>query len=101
MTLAQVLIAAKDATARAGQAFCLYKGLCGYYDTGEARRAAWSCEDARTEVRRISGMVSFEPDKVKVHLVGARLRLGPGQSVIPYGPGRDLSTGELAPGGQA
>ena len=101
LTLAQLLFAAEDATARAGPVFCLCKGLCGYYDIGEARRAAWSCEDARTEVRRISGMVSFEPDKVEVHLVGARPRLGPGQSVIPPGPDRDLSADELAPGRQA
>ena len=64
-----------------GQTFCPYKGLCGYYDIGEARRAAWSYQDAWTEVRRISGMVSFEPDKVEVH--------------------RDLTTDELAPGRQA
>ncbi len=84
-----------------GQTFCPYKGLCGYYDTWEGRRAAWSYEDAWTEVRRISGMVSFEPDKVEVHLDGVRLRLEPGQSVIPHGPDRDLTTAELAPGRQA
>jgi hypothetical protein len=46
-------------------------------------------------------MISFEPDKVEVHLVGAWPRLGPGQSVIPPGPDRDLSADELAPGRQA
>jgi uncharacterized protein (DUF427 family) len=49
-----------------GQTFCPYKGLCSYYDIGGAHRAAWSYEDAWTEVRRISGLVSFEPDKVEV-----------------------------------
>jgi hypothetical protein len=83
-----------------GQTFCPYKGLCGYYDIGEARRAAWSYADAWTEVRRISGMISFEPDKVEVHLNGAWLRLERGQSVIPHGPDRDLATDELAPGRQ-
>jgi hypothetical protein len=34
------------------------------------------------------------------HLDGARLRLEPGQSVIPHGPDRDLTTDELAPGRQ-
>jgi uncharacterized protein (DUF427 family) len=87
-------------TAAEGQTFCPYKGLCSYYDIGDARRAAWSYEDAWTEVRRISGMISFEPDKIEVHLDGARLRLEPGQSVIPHGPDRDLTTDELAPGGQ-
>jgi hypothetical protein len=49
----------------------------------------------------VSGLVSFEPDKVEVHLDGARLRLEPGQSVIPHGADRDLTTDELAPGRQA
>jgi uncharacterized protein (DUF427 family) len=85
-------------TAVEGQTFCPYKGLCSYYDIGDAHRAGWSYEDAWTDVRRISGMISFEPDKVEVHLDGARLRLEPGQSVIPHGPDRDLTTDELAPG---
>jgi uncharacterized protein (DUF427 family) len=87
-------------TAVEGQTFCPYKGLCSYYDIGAAHRAAWSYEDAWTDVRRVSGLVSFEPDKVEVHLDGARLRLEPGQSVIPHGPDRDLTTHELAPGRQ-
>jgi hypothetical protein len=37
-------------------------------------RTAW------TGVRRVSGLVSFEPDTVEVHLDGARLRLEPGQT---------------------
>jgi uncharacterized protein (DUF427 family) len=86
-------------TAAQGQTFCPYKGLCSYYDIGDAHRAAWSYEDAWTEVRRISGLVSFEPDKIEVHLDGTRLRLEPGQTVIPHGPDRDLTTDEVAPGG--
>jgi uncharacterized protein (DUF427 family) len=84
-----------------GQTFCPYKGLASYYDIGDAHRAAWSYEDAWTEVRRISGLMSFEPDQVEVYLDGTRLRLEPGQSVIPHGPDRDLSTDEVAPGRQA
>jgi uncharacterized protein (DUF427 family) len=84
-----------------GQTFCPYKGLCSYWDIGDARRAAWAYEDAWTDVRRISGLISFEPDEVEVLLDGTRLRLEPGQSVIPHGPDRDLTTDELAPGRQA
>ena len=83
-----------------GRTFCPYKGLCSYYDIGSARRAVWSYEDAWPEVRRISGLMSFEPDKIEVHLDGTRLRLAPGQSVIPHGPDRDLTPDEMGTGGQ-
>jgi uncharacterized protein (DUF427 family) len=83
-----------------GQTFCPYKGLCSYYDIAEARKAAWSYEDAWTEVRRISGLVSFEPDQVDVDLDGIRLRLEPGQTVVPHGVDRDLTIDEVAPGRQ-
>ena len=79
-----------------GETFCPYKGLCSYYDIGDAHRAAWSYENAWTEVRRVSGLVSFEPDKIEVSLDGTRLRLEPGQSVVPHGIDRDLTTGEVA-----
>jgi uncharacterized protein (DUF427 family) len=79
-----------------GQTFCPYKGLCSYYDIGDARRAAWSYQDAWPEVRRISGLICFEPDRVEVYLDGAPVRLEPGQSVIPHGPDRDLTTDEVA-----
>ncbi|MEV6892205.1 DUF427 domain-containing protein [Kribbella sp. NPDC051137] len=79
-----------------GQTFCPYKGLCSYYDIGGSHRAAWSYEDAWTEVRRISGMVSFEADKVEVELDGKRLRLEPGQGVVSHGVDRDLTVEELA-----
>jgi uncharacterized protein (DUF427 family) len=79
-----------------GQTFCPYKGLCSYWDIGEARGAAWGYEDAWTEVRRISGMISFEPDKVEVELDGTRLRLEPGQSVISHGVDRDLTVEEMS-----
>jgi uncharacterized protein (DUF427 family) len=91
-----------DASALApatGQTFCPYKGLCSYYDIGDAGKAAWSYEDAWPEVGRISGLVSFEPDKVEVQLDHTRLRLAPGQTVIPYGVDRNLTFEEAGPGG--
>src|SRR5215467_3749058 len=74
-----------------GQTFCPYKGLASYYDIGDAHRAAWSYENAWTEVARICGLVSFEPDKVAVSLDGARLTLEPGQNVVAHGVDRDLA----------
>jgi uncharacterized protein (DUF427 family) len=76
------------------QTFCPYKGLCSYYSIGDARQAAWSYPEAYTEVRRISNLVSFEPDIVTVHLDGTQLRLEPGQTVIPHGPDRNLDLAE-------
>jgi uncharacterized protein (DUF427 family) len=78
-----------------GQTFCPYKGVASYYDIGAADRAAWSYEDAWDEVRRISGLLSFEPDKVSVFLDGARLSLEPGQTVFPRSIDRNLSIDEL------
>lgn len=72
------------------QTFCPYKGMCSYYDIGDARLAAWSYRDAYSQVGRISNLVSFEPDIVSVQLDGVQLRLTPGQTVIPHGPDRDL-----------
>ena len=87
-------------TAVEGQTFCPYKGLCSYYDIGDAHRAAWSYLDAWPEVGRVAGFISFEPDEVEVSLDGRRLRVEPGQSVIPHGPDRDLSLDEAPPGGR-
>jgi hypothetical protein len=70
--------------------FCPYKGLCSYYDTGDARLAAWSYPDACAQVGRVSDLVSFEPDIVSAELEGVQLHLDPGQTVIPHGPDRDL-----------
>jgi hypothetical protein len=46
-------------------------------------------------------LISFEPDKVEVDLDGTRLRLEPGQSVIPHGVDRELTPDEIASRGQA
>jgi uncharacterized protein (DUF427 family) len=81
------------------QTFCPYKGLCSYYDVGDAHLAVWSYREAYPEVGRISDLVSFEPDIVSVQLDGKQLRLAPGQAVIPHGPDRDLTVAEAFPGG--
>jgi uncharacterized protein (DUF427 family) len=82
------------------QTFCPYKGVCSYYDIGDARHAAWSYRNAWTEVGRIAGFISFEPDQVEVSLDGRRLRLEPGQSVVLHGIDRDLSLDEAPPSGR-
>jgi uncharacterized protein (DUF427 family) len=76
------------------QTFCPYKGLCSYYAIGDTHLAAWSYRDAYPEVRRISDLVSFEPDIVSVQLDSKQLRLAPGQTVIPHGADRSLTTAE-------
>jgi uncharacterized protein (DUF427 family) len=77
------------------QTFCPYKGLCDYYDIGDAGRAAWSYRDAYRQVDRIDGCLSFEPDKVTVVIDGERLQLAPGQQVVPHGPDRGLTPDEV------
>jgi len=79
------------------QTFCPYKGLCSYYNIGDARQAAWSYRQAYTEVGRISDFVSFEPDIVCVQIDGTQIHLEPGQTVIPHGPDRELTVAEALP----
>jgi uncharacterized protein (DUF427 family) len=76
------------------QTFCPYKGICSYYDIDDARLGAWSYSEPFSEVGRISGLISFEPDIVSVQLDGVQLRLEPGQTVIPHGPDRELTVVE-------
>ncbi len=83
-------------TAVSRQTFCPYKGLCDYYDIGDAGRAAWSYREAYREVDRIDDLISFEPDKVSVTLDGERLAAEPGQRVVPHGPDRGLTPKEAA-----
>ena len=77
------------------QTFCPYKGICSYYDIGDASRAAWFYREAYPEVGRISNHVSFEADKVSVYVDGAQLHLEPGQTVLPHGPDRNLTVDEI------
>jgi uncharacterized protein (DUF427 family) len=76
------------------QTFCPYKGVCSYYNIDDARLGAWSYREPFSEVGRISGLVSFEPDIVSVQLDGNQLSLEPGQTVIPHGPDRELTVAE-------
>jgi uncharacterized protein (DUF427 family) len=78
-----------------GQTFCPYKGLASYYDIGARKRAAWSYPNAWPEVARISNLVSFEPDKIDVHLDGKQLHLEPGQTVVSHGIDRGLDPDEI------
>jgi uncharacterized protein (DUF427 family) len=83
-------------TAVEHRTFCPYKGLCSYYNIGDARLAAWSYPDPYPEVGRISNFVSFEPDILSVQLDGTQLQLEPGQTVIPHGPDRELTVDEAS-----
>ena len=78
-----------------GQTFCPYKGLASYYDIGGRAGAAWSYRDAWPEAARVSDLVSFEPDRVDVHLDGAKLELEPGQAVVSHGIDRGLDADEV------
>jgi len=78
-----------------GQTFCPYKGLADYYTIGENKRAAWSYLDAWPESGRVSGLVSFEPDKVEVWLDDRRLSLERGQTVVAHGIDRGLDPDEI------
>ena len=79
------------------QTFCPYKGLCSYYNIGDAQLAVWSYSEAYPEVSRICNFLSFEPDIVSVQLDGKQLHLEPGQNVIPHGPDRELTVAEVLP----
>lgn len=79
------------------QTFCPYKGLASYWDIGDRAAAAWGYPEAWSEVARIGGLISFEPDKIDVFLDDVRLRLEPGQSVIPHGLDRGLDVAEIVP----
>jgi uncharacterized protein (DUF427 family) len=83
------------------QTFCPYKGICSYYDIDGRKRAAWSYLNAWREVKRVSNLVSFEPDKIDVYLDGKQLQLEPGQTVIPHGVDRGLDTDEVSGENQA
>jgi uncharacterized protein (DUF427 family) len=83
------------------QTFCPYKGLCSYYNIGDAPLAVWSYFEAYPEVGRISNLLSFEPDIVSVQLDGKQLHLEPGQTVIPHGPDRELTVAEMLPRGKS
>ncbi|WP_436532654.1 DUF427 domain-containing protein [Actinoplanes sp. HUAS TT8] len=80
--------------------FCPYKGLARYWDVDERVAAVWSYPDAWPEVDRITGHLSFEPDRIDVFLDGQQLRLEPGQSVTPHGLDRGLDVDEFRKQGE-
>ena len=82
------------------ETFCPYKGVCSYYDVGDAHHAVWSYLNAWPEVGAVAGYFSFEADQLEVTLDGKRMRLEPGQTVIAHGADRDLSLDEAPPGGR-
>jgi uncharacterized protein (DUF427 family) len=82
------------------QTFCPYKGLCSYYDIGDAHRAAWSYREAYREVDRVSDLVSFEPGEVTVVIDGVVQQLAPGQNVVSHGADRNLTLDEVGGDGR-
>jgi uncharacterized protein (DUF427 family) len=48
--------------------WCPYKGLCSYYDIGDAHLAVWSCRQAIPRLNK--SLTLFEPDSVSVQLDG-------------------------------
>jgi uncharacterized protein (DUF427 family) len=87
-------------TPSATQTFCPYKGVCSYYDIGDAARAAWSYREAFNEVDCVSDLISFEPDKVTVLIDDKQIHLEPGQTVVRHGVDRDLTLHQLRMGEQ-
>jgi uncharacterized protein (DUF427 family) len=77
------------------ETFCPFKGICSYYDVGDARQAARAYLQPYREVNRIDGYVSFEPDKLEVTIDGQGLEPQPGQHVVSHGPDRSLTTDEV------
>lgn len=75
--------------------FCPYKGVCHYFDVEDVGQAAWAYPDPFREVDQIDGYVSFEPDKLEVHIDGRRLEPAPGQHVVAHGPDRNLGADEV------
>lgn len=88
-------VATDKLTPAKGQTFCPYKGVCSYWDADGAQRAVWSYQDPYTEVARVKGYLSFEPDRVEVYLDDVRLHLEPGQTVVPHGVDRGLDIDEI------
>jgi hypothetical protein len=77
------------------QTFCPHKALASYYETGDARNAAWAFRAPFEEVARSADLVSFYPEKVTITIDGETLEPAPGQNVICHGPDRNLSVDEL------
>jgi uncharacterized protein (DUF427 family) len=77
------------------ETFCPYKGLCSYWSIDGTASAAWGYLDPYTEVTRIKGHCSFEPEIVDVFLDGVQQSTAPGQTVISHGEDRALDVSEF------
>jgi uncharacterized protein (DUF427 family) len=77
------------------QTFCPYKGLCSYWDVLGKAQGAWGYLDPYTEVTRIRGYISFEPEIVDVFIDGVKQSTLPGQTVISHGADRALDVSEF------
>jgi uncharacterized protein (DUF427 family) len=75
--------------------FCPYKGLCSYWEIEGRAQAAWGYLDPYTEVTRIKGHYSFEPEVVDVFIDGVQQSTPPGQTVISHGEDRALDVSEF------
>jgi hypothetical protein len=75
--------------------FCPYKGLASYYAADGVNGAAWSYEQAFTEVERVNTLISFEPDLLEIYLDDVRQHLAPGHLVTPHGLDRGLDADEV------
>jgi uncharacterized protein (DUF427 family) len=80
---------------RSDQTFCPYKGICSYWDVTDRQAAVWGYLDPYTEVDRIRGHVSFEPEVVDVYIDGVKQFTPPGQTVTAHGVDRDLDVSEV------
>jgi uncharacterized protein (DUF427 family) len=78
-----------------GETFCPYKGLASYYAADGVAGAAWSYEQAFTEVDRVDTLISFEPDALEIYLDDIRQHLASGQVVTAHGLDRGLDADEV------
>jgi len=77
------------------QTFCPYKGICSYWDIGDKKEGAWGYLDPYTEVSRVSGYLSFEPEVVDVYIDDVKQSTPSGQTVTAHGVDRDLDVSEV------
>ena len=82
-------------TLNSDKTFCPYKGLCSYWDVAGQPGGAWGYLDPYTEVTRIKGHLSFEPEVVDVFIDGVKQSTPPGQTVIAHGEDRALDVSEF------
>ena len=78
-----------------GQTFCPYKGLCSYYDIGDARGPRGRTRTLRPRSADLrDGLLRAGQGRGRARR--RRLRQEPGQTVISHGIDRDLTVEELS-----